>query len=699
MEADLARPNFSVSGSGVTVGILSDSFDCSGNGSYAADQASGDLPAGVNILDDTATDCTDEGRAMAQIVHDVAPDAGLAFHTAFNGQADFAQGIKDLAAAGADIIVDDVFYYAEPMFQDGVIAQAADTVNASGVAYFSAAGNNGRQAYESTFRPCDKCGSLGGAAHDFNPDPAVVDARMKLRLTSDTIFVLQWSNPFFSVSGPPGATTDLDICFYSPANSGTPFFCSADDNLGLDPVEGVLITLPLGETQAVIGVGIERFAGPNPSFLKLVMYGDVQFRDPVYFGTGAGTVVGHANASGADAVGASAYFLTPEFGEDPPVLNYYSSAGTTTILFDTAGRPTKAIRGKPEFTAPDGGNNTFFGFDYEPDGFPNFFGTSAAAPHAAGVAALLLEDSPSLTPAEVTLAFQRSAVDMVAREPRLPTEPRIAIGSGCDKDSGAGLINAVDAFNYLGAPWTADLVGTWRPSSTTFFLDALGAYRWDNCGIAAPFGVSTDIPLSGDWDGDGTDEVGVWRPSNTTFYLDVNGNFKWDPGVDASGKFGVSTDIPLAGDWDGDGTDEIGVWRPSNKTFYLDYNGNYAWDIGIDKSGVFGLSTDKPLAGDWDGDGDDQIGVWRPSNKTFYLDYNGNYAWDKGIDKSGVFGLSTDIPVSGDWDGDGDDQIGVWRPSNTTFYLDANGNYAWDLGVDFSAVFGVAGDKPVVGTW
>ena len=100
--------------------MLSDSFNCSGNGSYAADQASGDLPAGVNILDDTAFPRGNEGRAMAQIVHDVAPGAGLAFHTAFNGEADFAQGIRDLAAAGSSVIVDDIIYFAELMFQDAL---------------------------------------------------------------------------------------------------------------------------------------------------------------------------------------------------------------------------------------------------------------------------------------------------------------------------------------------------------------------------------------------------------------------------------------------------------------------------------------------------------------------------------------------------------------------------------------------------
>jgi len=84
--------------------------------------------ATTTVIDDTASPGIDEGRAMAQLIHDIAPDASVSFHTAFNGIADFAQGIQDLADDGADIIVDDIIYFAEPMFQDGIVAQAVDNV-------------------------------------------------------------------------------------------------------------------------------------------------------------------------------------------------------------------------------------------------------------------------------------------------------------------------------------------------------------------------------------------------------------------------------------------------------------------------------------------------------------------------------------------------------------------------------------------
>ena len=172
------------------MGILSDSYDCyastrspasgvpaSGNNGYASngftataadDIASGDLPAAanINILEEagTATDAAglrrlpdyflpdgDEGRAMMQIVHDVAPGAKLAFHTAAVTEADFASGIQELATAGAKVIADDVSYFDEPFFQDGLRRAGRRTrVNAAGVAYFSAAGNSGSNGYDNT---------------------------------------------------------------------------------------------------------------------------------------------------------------------------------------------------------------------------------------------------------------------------------------------------------------------------------------------------------------------------------------------------------------------------------------------------------------------------------------------------------------------------------------------------------------------
>ena len=142
------------------------------------------------------------------------------------------------------------------------------------------------------------------------------------------------------------------------------------------------------------------------------------------------TIYGHINAATAEAVGAAAYFNTPAFGVSPAVLDSISSSGGTPILFDSAGNrlANAEIGSKPEIVAPDGGDTTFFGTDTNGNGFPNFFGTSAAAPHAAGVAALLLQAKPGSTPLQIYAALENTAIDMGA--------------SGFDYDSGFGLIQA-----------------------------------------------------------------------------------------------------------------------------------------------------------------------------------------------------------------------------------------------------------------
>src|SRR5262245_35825629 len=146
--ASTARGAFNVDGTGVKIGVLSD-----GVTNLAASQALGDLGP-VTVLPGRSG-AGDEGTAMLEIIHDVAPGAQLFFATAFGGITSFAQNIRALRAAGCDIIVDDVFYFVETPFQDGqapgvasntnggVVIQAVNDVTASGAPYFSSAGNSG----------------------------------------------------------------------------------------------------------------------------------------------------------------------------------------------------------------------------------------------------------------------------------------------------------------------------------------------------------------------------------------------------------------------------------------------------------------------------------------------------------------------------------------------------------------------------
>ena len=135
--ASAARTRFAVDGTGVRIGVISDSVEA-----LSDLQNSGDLAA-VTVLAGQGGSGTSEGTAMLEIVHDLAPGAELLFATANGGQAQFAQNILALHAAGSAVIVDDVSYFAEPVFQDGIIAQAVASVVADGAQYYSSAGNSG----------------------------------------------------------------------------------------------------------------------------------------------------------------------------------------------------------------------------------------------------------------------------------------------------------------------------------------------------------------------------------------------------------------------------------------------------------------------------------------------------------------------------------------------------------------------------
>jgi len=444
MHSDLARSLFNVDGSGIKVGTLSDSFNCLNRA--ASDVANGDLPPGIQVRDDSACpNGTDEGWAMMQLISDVAPGADQAFHTAFGGQAAFAQGILDLADAGCRIIVDDIIYLAEPMFQDGIIAQTVNAVVADGIAYFSSAGNSDRNSYESAFTPSNTQITIGGmpfgVAHDFDPGPET-DILQSVTIPGNASLMVsfQWDSPYFSVTGDLGADNDLD--FFVLNDAGTMVLSgSASPNNGSDPVEVLVFT----NTSAQAGdfnMLITKSSGPNPAIIKYVI-----FNSPIAineYDTAAATLYGHANAAGAEAVAAAFYGDTPEFGTTPAEVESFSAAGGVPIVFDSNGRrlPAPEIRNKPEIAAPDGINTTFFGSaDIEPDGFPNFFGTSAAAPHAAATAALLLQAYPSLMPNEVYAALERTAQDM--DDPFIP-----GFDDGFDFATGWGLIRADLALGF-----------------------------------------------------------------------------------------------------------------------------------------------------------------------------------------------------------------------------------------------------------
>ncbi len=410
--ADTARSTYGVTGAGLRVGVISDSFNADygrgGSDTMYTDIASGDLPTDTTILQDY-NNGEDEGRGMAQLVHDIAPGASIDFASGDYGQAGFANNIVALANAGDKVIVDDLLYIDEPSYQNGVIAQAVNKVAAQGVSYFAAADNNGAQGYEGSW--------VAGAATTLNGNTYTVmnfaPGQDYLTVTdpADSYINLQWDSPAASAGG-AGSPNDLDL--YLVDSTGAVVASGTSNNIGGDPSE-TLYTGGLAAGTYKLYVGLASGAAPGDIRVVAIGNGRDIALGSVASNTNNGTMYGHTAADGTIAVGAASFADTPAAGVNPPVSEYYSSRGVDHVLFaDDGTRLAAPHDGRVALTGVDGGNTTFFGYDSadDADTLPNFYGTSAAAPDVAAVAALMLEARSTLTPGDVRNLLQDSAIPM-----------------------------------------------------------------------------------------------------------------------------------------------------------------------------------------------------------------------------------------------------------------------------------------------
>ncbi len=201
-----------------------------------------------------------------------------------------------------------------------------------------------------------------------------------------------------------------------------------------------------------------------------------------------------------------------------------------------------------------------------------------------------------------------------------------------------------------------------------------------------------DLPVAGDWNGDGTETIGIWRPSNKRYYV-RNGN---PFGEQIELAYGITGDVPITGDWNGDRRDTVAVFRPSTTTFYLK---NRMSGAETDIFFRFGNAEDRPIVGDWNGDGVDSIGVYRPRTSTFYLR---NTNSEGAADYTFAYGSFADLPVAGDWNGDGIDTVGHFT-SEGSFALLTSNNFerASQILFAYGSLGGspVTNARPVVGDW
>jgi hypothetical protein len=505
LKASDARTNFGVDGSGETVGIVSDSFNSTGGES--TDVAGGELPGPGNPcgfatpVDDAVDQAgTDEGRAMAQIVHSLAPGARLAFEDDGDGTSDLtmANNIDDLRVhQGAKVLVDDVTYFDEPFYQDGPIANAVSRARAANIPYFSSAANNnivvGGQDVGSLealrYQPDGNCFLGYIDCHNFSPTNA--------QAPNDTVFSgysvqpgrtlrldLQWAQPW------GGVTTDYDLAIVD--QNGTVLASSTLDNIANQvPYEAAAYT-NTGTADVAVYAVVARFAGPGVRF-KIINLGRQGSVDGVQF-----SVTDHNNVVGPTIFGhngsANAYSVAAANWSTPNTPETYSSRGPVTILFQPvpSTRPvTPQVLNKPDFTAVDCVSTSFAANS----GFSPFCGTSAAAPHAAAIAALMLQDKP-INATQVG--------DFMAATSTPINSSRTVVGSG--------LVNANNAISAITAPYhplsPARITdtrpnsgfphagGTLKPGKETLNVQVTGAGEVPSGATAAVLNVTVTGPTA-----------------------------------------------------------------------------------------------------------------------------------------------------------------------------------------------------------
>ncbi len=470
LRADLAAATRGVDGSGVTVGIISDSYARSTTALSTPDQdvADGLLPGPGNpcgheqpvavITDDGTQGVTDEGRGMAQVVHSIAPGAKLAFAAVGIDDMTFHDAILALTAAGATVIVDDIFLFGEPFYHDGPVAWAITEAERQGVTYLTSAGNynnvgepgydsagyavNGWQttAYRPTGCPAavlDALASRPSATSgpfdcmDFaQGGPADPTDRLGLPATADPVtFALQWSEAWgfakgafrLAVTDPAGATSILGETADGLAIDSGGYKPPLDGAYGFSIVRDLSAGAPAAITPAL--KWIWAFRG---TIIASEYYGTVG-DDRV-----GSTIAGHGGSPLAVSVAAApaeAPGTAEDFSSVGPVSEYFA----VDDLVSPVPRPLPApvTRPKPDVTGVDRILTNFFSSHRPVEGRPGvyaFWGTSAAAPSVAAVVALGRQYSPAATPAELRAALLSTAVPVSSGFPAIAD--RDATGSG-----------------------------------------------------------------------------------------------------------------------------------------------------------------------------------------------------------------------------------------------------------------------------
>ncbi|MFN3346871.1 MAG: S8 family serine peptidase, partial [Candidatus Bipolaricaulaceae bacterium] len=336
-----------IRGAGVKIAVIDVGF-----AGLSQSQARGDLPYGLVTRDFTGTGMETgltHGTAVAEIVYDVAPAATLYLLKIAN-EVDLDNAVTHCITEGVHIIVHALGWFNTSFYDGtGTIAQIVNRAAGAGILWVQAAGNFGRRHFGPTFTDANNDGW-----HDTEVTLSVqAGERILLYLTWDA-----W----------PATADDYDLYLFDPA--GNLLASSTKTQAGAEqPTERIYAAATSSGTHRV---RIQKVSGAARRLALFSVYHDITPYDA------ASSLVTPADVEAALSVAAIGW---QNYRSGP--VQPYSSRG-----------PTKDGRAKPDLSGPD---NVTTGVSY----YNPFPGTSAAAPHVAGVAALLRAENPALSASDL----------------------------------------------------------------------------------------------------------------------------------------------------------------------------------------------------------------------------------------------------------------------------------------------------------
>jgi subtilisin family serine protease len=325
-----------------------------------------------------------------------------------------------------------------------------------------------------------------------------------------------------------------------------------------------------------------------------------------------------------------------------------------------------------------------------------FSGTSMASPHVAGTAAAILQRNPSITVAQLTSSIINDATPGVISDPGTGTPNRMLFAGNDGFSSMTGDANG---------DGRDDIIEFTRGSTGDVFVSlSTGSSFGTRTKWHDVFAFGTEVPLVGDFNGDGRDDIAAFtRGSTADVYVALsNGSSFVGTAVRWHASFAFGSEIPLVGDFNGDGRDDIAAFtRGSTADVYVALsNGSSFVGTAVRWHSSFASGWRIPMAGDFNGDGrDDIIEFTRGAAADAFVSLSTGSSFGTRVKWHDLFAFGSELPAVGDFNRDGREDIATFTrgPAADVYVATSNGSSFIGTAVKWHDFFAAGAEVPGTG--